>query len=311
MTTRKQSTRRRLGKGLGSLISTPVAVESPPGPPAAEVEEMVLRNDGIPVDAVRPNPHQPRKHFDEQSLEALAESIRTAGVMQPIVVRPQGDTFELVAGERRLRAAQRAGLETIPAIVREADDRQMAELSLIENLQREDLNPIERAEAFQGLIDEHDMSHDAVGKLVGMNRSTVTNHLRLLELDDQVQQLVRMKLLGLAHARALLALKTPDHVTKLAARVAREGLSVRATEQEVKRLNRRGGSEPPTPRTATARRAHFADLEKRLSDHLGTRVQLRPGKKRGAGSLVVEFYNPAQFEGLMERLGFEPDAGIR
>jgi ParB family chromosome partitioning protein len=307
MTTKKQANRRRLGKGLGSLISTPVAVETKP-PAAVEAGEPAAppadSSSGIPVGAVRPNPLQPRKHFDEQSLEALAASIRTAGLMQPIVVRRTGDGYELVAGERRLRAAQRAGLETIPAIVREADDREMAELALIENLQREDLNPIERAEAFQRLIDDHGLVHQQVGELVGMDRSTVTNHLRLLDLEDEVQQLVRMGLLGLGHARALLALKDRSHLTRIAAKVAREGWSVRSTETEIKRINRKSGAEPPTPRSPTARRAHLADLEKRLSDHLGTRVQIRPGKKTGSGTMAVEFYNPAQFEGLMERLGF-------
>jgi ParB family chromosome partitioning protein len=302
MTTRKQSSRRRLGKGLGSLISAPVGVESPPAA-SGEVAAAASPAEGIPIATIRPNPLQPRRHFDEQSLGTLADSIKSAGVMQPVVVRRAAGGYELVAGERRLRAAQRAGLESIPAIIREADDRAMAELSLVENLQREDLNPIERAEAFQRLIDDHALSHEQVGALVGMDRSTITNHLRLLELNDQVRQLVREKLIGLAHARALLALKEVSLVTKLAARVAREGMSVRVTEQEVKRLNRKSG-EPPAPRMPTARKANFADLEKRLSDHLGTRVQLRPGKKRGAGSMVVEFYNAAQFEGLLERLGF-------
>ncbi|MHC4946777.1 MAG: ParB/RepB/Spo0J family partition protein [Planctomycetota bacterium] len=305
-TTRKQATapgRRRLGKGLGSLISTPTKVDVLPdddGPVS-----------GLPLDSVHPNPAQPRKHFDEQSLDALAASIRSAGVMQPIVVRTrQGGGYELVAGERRWRAAQRAGLKVIPAVVREANDRQAAELSLIENLQREDLNPIERGEAFRRLINDFGLKHQDVGDLVGMDRSSVTNHLRLLELDDQIQEVVRMGLLGLGHARALLSLKAEDERRRLALKAAREGWSVRATEREIGRRVRRSGAAGPEeepPRPISPRQAHLADLERRLSEHLGTRVRIRPGKKKGTGSLVVEFYDTAQFEGLVQRLGFKLD----
>jgi ParB family chromosome partitioning protein len=320
MPTRKETTqRRRLGRGLGSLISAPTNVEGAPGDaPAATTTATATATatkpadsgaTGLPLASIQPNPHQPRKDFDEQALDALASSIRAAGVMQPVVVRPRADgTYELVAGERRWRAAQRAGLETIPAIVREADDRQAAEWSLIENLQREDLNPIERAMAFRSLIDEFGLKHQQVGEIVGMDRSSVTNHLRVLELDDQIQDVVRLGLLGLGHARALLALPEPADRRRLALKAAREGWSVRATEREVGRLAKRGGSTPSAPEEApvslSPRRAHLADMERRLGEHLGTKVHIRPGKKKGSGSVLIDFYDAKQFEGLMDRMGF-------
>jgi ParB family chromosome partitioning protein len=197
----------------------------------------------------------------------------------------------------------------MPAIVRQADDRQVAEWSLIENLQREDLNPIERAYAFRRLSDEFGMTHQEVGQVVGLDRSSVTNHLRLLDLDDQIQDVVRLGLLSLGHARTLLSLRDPDLRRRVALKAAREGWSVRATEREVNRLSKReeGESDGPT-RSINTRRAHLADIERRLSEHLGTKVAIRPGKKKGSGSLVVSFYDGAQFEGLMERFGFPVDS---
>ncbi len=315
MPTRKDAatpSRRRLGKGLGSLMSArPVEVAPPPEPHSPSAPPDAPSGPGqIPIHDIHANPVQPRKDFDEQALEALADSIRSAGIMQPVIVRPRAaGGYELVAGERRWRAAQRAGLEAMPAIVRQADDRQVAEWSLIENLQREDLNPIERADAFRRLSDEFGMTHQEVGQVVGLDRSSVTNHLRLLDLDDQIQDVVRLGLLSLGHARTLLSLRDPDLRRRVALKAAREGWSVRATEREVNRLSKRedGGSDGPT-RSINTRRAHLADIERRLSEHLGTKVGIRPGKKKGSGSLVVSFYDGAQFEGLMERFGFPVDS---
>jgi ParB family chromosome partitioning protein len=305
--------RRRLGKGLGSLISAPVKVE-PKGetsPPPVKPDAVAGGSDGLsslPIDKVRANPNQPRKTFDEKALDALSASIQSAGVMQPIVVRQASrGTYEIIAGERRWRAAQRAGLGSIPAVVRTADDRQSAEWSLIENLQREDLNPIERAEAFRRLIDEFQLRHQDVGELVGLDRSSITNHLRLLELDDELQDLVRSGLLGQAHARALLAIANNDMRRQVAIRAVREEWSVRAVEREAGRHAGGGGggaAGPPAAPVATARRANLADLERRLADHLGTKVRIRPGKKKGSGTLAIEFYDSPQFEGLMRQMGF-------
>ncbi|MCP3904961.1 MAG: ParB/RepB/Spo0J family partition protein [Planctomycetes bacterium] len=312
---RKQASppRRRLGKGLGSLISAPVKVEpkgdaeSPPVDPAA-VAGAADGLSSLPIALIRANPKQPRKTFDDKSLDALSASIQSAGVMQPIVVRTvSGGTYEIVAGERRWRAAQRAGLESIPAVIRTADDRQSAEWSLIENLQREDLNPIERAEAFRRLIDDFELRHQDVGELVGLDRSSVSNHLRLLELDDELQDLVRSGLLGQAHARALLAITNLELRRKIAIRAVREEWSVRAVEREAGRhsgARTAGGPVAPEVAPTTARRANLADLERRLSDHLGTRVRVRPGKKKGSGSLVIEFFDSPQFEGLIRQMGF-------
>jgi len=312
---RKQAspTRRRLGKGLGSLISAPVNVEPKASPPPPADSSVAGRPEGVSslrIDLIKANPKQPRKAFDEKALDALSSSIQSAGVMQPIVVRQaDGGTYEIIAGERRWRAAQRAGLGVIPAVVRTADDRQSAEWSLIENLQREDLNPIERAEAFRRLIDEFQLRHQDVGELVGLDRSSVSNHLRLLELEDELQDLVRSGLLGQAHARALLAITNSELRRQIAIRAVREEWSVRAVEREAGRhgdgRRREGPGDPPSAApVASARRANLADLERRLADHLGTRVRIRPGKKKGSGTLTVEFYDSPQFEGLMRQIGF-------
>lgn len=332
----KSAGRRRLGRGLGSLISAPVRVDIPESstersgpdsasgrtPPAGhDRPASALEHDGadrtaasagvetIPVGDIRPNPRQPRQQFDDHSLATLAESIRTAGLMQPIVVRPGGaDTFELIAGERRWRAAQLIGMERIPAVVREVDDHQAAEWSLIENIQREDLNPIERAEAFRRLIDEFGLTQQQLAERVGIDRSNVTNHLRLLELDSVVRDLVMQGLLNLGHARAVLGIINLKERQQLAARAVREGWSVRTVEQRVRRATASGdgGSSTEGPaEPATGRAAHLKDLERRLGEHLGTKVEVRPGSKQGTGRLVISFYDNDQFEGVLQRLGFD------
>jgi ParB family chromosome partitioning protein len=283
----------------------------------------------VPVTAIRPNPHQPRSKFDQQALERLAESIRTAGVMQPITVRPRNDTlaggvagersYELVAGERRWRAAQLAGLTHVPAIVRELDDRQVAEWALIENVQREDLNPIERAVAFRSLVEQFKLSHDQIAQRVGVDRSSISNLLRLLTLHPDIQQFVRDSVLSLGQAKALAALADHKHQLVVASRVIKSGLSVRQVESAVRdlvgALSQGGdagtGGHPRFAASGTseikARAPHLQDLEQQIGQQLKTKVQVHPGRKKGTGSLVIHFYSLDQFDALLAKLGVQPE----
>ncbi len=228
--------------------------------------------------------------------------------MQPIIVRPTGsgqDGYEIVTGERRWRAAQIADLARIPAIVRDLNDRQLAEWALIENLQREDLNPIERAEAFSKLIDQFGLSHEEAGSRVGMDRSSISNHLRLLGLSEPVKQLIREGLLSMGQARALAGLSDVDQQRMLAERAVRQGMSVREVESAVRRFTK-GGTISTKARQRSSS-PYLADLEKQIAEQLGTKVHIRAGRKKGAGTLSIEFYSLDQFDALVGRLGVHTD----
>jgi ParB family chromosome partitioning protein len=244
----------------------------------------------VPVSSIRPNPNQPRRHFDEESLSSLAASVRELGVLQPILVREAGEgEYELIAGERRWRAAKRAGLPTIPVVVRTADDLSSLEQAVVENLHRQDLNPLEEAAAYQQLIEDFSMTHDQLATRVGKSRATVTNMLRLFQLPPAIQKLVAEGSLSAGHARALLG--TPDRAFQesLARRAVQEGLSVRAVEEAVRA---RGDGEPSTNEAAARgprlRQAGMHELEQLLSEHLATRVKVQETAKAG-GKVVVEF----------------------
>lgn len=327
-----RSRRRRLGRGLDSLIAKPVAVDVEPSGGAGQHDGRPGDTDGVPVarapgdspppthpgrdednglrmvplDAIRPNSHQPRRSFDEESLQSLAASIRSAGVMQPVVLRPtENNGYELVAGERRWRAARIVGLDRIPAIVRDIDEQTAAELALVENLQREDLNPIERAEAFRHLANDFALTHQQIADRVGLKRASVSNHLRLLELDPDTRQALEQGHLTLGHARALLAITNDSARRSLAGRTIARGWSVRELERRIRQgsdANKRGNAaaDPKLP-------AHLQDLQNRLGEHLGTKVRIHPGRKNGAGRLTIDFYSLDEFEGLLERLHFSPD----
>lgn len=310
---------RKLGRGLHALIGTPVqirAVVTEPKVPAvvpATADPIAQGGGGeqirmIPLDQIVPNRRQPRTDFDESSIASLAESIRTAGVMQPILVRPLAQGYELIAGERRWRAARLAGLPALPAFIRAVDDQAAAELALIENIQREDLNPIERAHALRRLVDEFALTHQQLAERVGLDRATVTNLLRLSELDQSTADLVRSGALSQGHAKALLSLHDASVRGRFATRAATEGWSVRELERRVQQMVK-GGTALPKPPTAeslevTARDANVADLERQISEHLGTRVTLHLGRKKGSGRLTLDFYSLDQFDGLMARIGF-------
>jgi len=270
--------RSGLGKGLGALIPTEVM-----GDRSSALLE-------VPITAVHPNPGQPRTHFDEDSLTSLAASIREVGVLQPVLVRTTGEgTYQLIAGERRWRAARRAGLQTIPVIVREADEVASVETALVENLHRQDLNPLEEAGAYQQLIEDFGLTHEQVATRVGKSRTAITNTLRLLGLPPSVQKLVQEGQLSAGHARALLG--TPDRAfqEELARRAVAEDLSVRAVEDAVRARNESGGA--PLPEGATRRSKlpppGVLELEELLSAHLETRVKVNLGPKKG--KVTIEF----------------------
>jgi len=274
-----------LGKGLGALI--------PPGT-TLEVEAGGLEE--LPTASIRPNRFQPRDHFDEEALGSLADSIREVGLLQPVLVRPVDDGYELIAGERRWRAARRVGLQTIPALVRPSDDATALEHALVENLHRDNLNPLEEAAAYQQLIEDFGLTHDAVAAQVGRSRASVTNALRLLQLPPAIQKLVHDGRLDMGHARALLG--TPDRgfQEQLAKRAVDEGLSVRAVEDAIREHESRpengeqGATATSGARTTTRsalRPPGLLELEELLGDHLETRVRISMGSARG--KVVVEF----------------------
>ncbi|MEM0915116.1 MAG: ParB/RepB/Spo0J family partition protein [Planctomycetota bacterium] len=322
----------RLGRGLQSLMSAPpspsaVAVESSPTPaqpaaaiaPAASPEEPAATTPDangesvfhVELNRVRPNRHQPRQRWDDGSLDGLAASIREQGVMQPIVVRPGVDAgeYELVAGERRWRAAQRAGLSAVPALLRELTDEQSAQWALVENVQREDLNAMDRAEAVQGLVDQFGLTHAEVAGRLGLQRATITNLTRLLGLAPTVRAMVRDGLLSMGHARALAGLADEKQQVALAERIVREGLSVRQVEAAVRAFHVEPDVEPTPSSPATP--AHLTELERDIADRLGLRVKLKTGRAKGSGSLEIKFATLDEFDSLLGRLNVSMSAGVQ
>lgn len=286
-----------LGKGLGALI--------PAGAPTPGVGMQQLS-----IGSIRPNRHQPRGHFDEETLASLADSIREVGVLQPILVRETAEGYELIAGERRWRAARRVGLQTVPAIVRGADDVSSLQQALIENVQREELKPLEEAAAYQQLIEDFELTHDEVARRVGRSRATISNTLRLLQLPPSVQRLLQQGSLHMGHARALLG--TPDRAfqEQLAKRAAAEGLSVREVEAAVRLREETPGKR--VARTQTKLRPPgLMELEELLGDYLETRVQVSMGPKRG--KVVIQFATLEDLERVYRVItegGPAPDSGL-
>ena len=279
--------RKSLGKGLDALL--PKALEDPPAP-----------RDGLSalaVETVYRSPHQPRRRINEEGIEELAASIRSQGLLEPIIVRPRAEGgYEIVAGERRWRAAQRVGLESIPALIRDIDDRQAMAIALIENIQREDLNPLEEAAAFKRLQAEYDMTHEEIADAVGRTRPAVSNLLRLLNLAPGVRRMIDDGQLEMGHARALLALPVDEQVAA-GREVARRSLSVRQTEALVKRLlsGETPGAEPgPDPDTRR--------LERSTSDHLGAPVTITTNAK-GRGRIVIRYTSLDELDGILGRMG--------
>jgi ParB family transcriptional regulator, chromosome partitioning protein len=277
--------RSGLGKGLDALI--PGGSGAVSGSGAAQVA----------IDSVAHNPRQPRQSFKESELLELAASIREHGIIQPLIVAPaMGGTYTLIAGERRLQAARRAGLTKVPVVIRSASDQQLLELALIENVQRADLNPIEEAQAFQHLAKEFGLSHDAIATRVAKSRVAVTNTLRLLDASAAVKQALVDSKISEGHARALLALSSAKAQEIALQRVLNLDLSVRQTELLARKLS----GQRPVPKKKPRRSADVADVEKRLRASLGTKVALKAGKK--GGTLTIHYYSDEELEALLERL---------
>jgi ParB family chromosome partitioning protein len=280
--------RKVLGRGLETLI--PAAMST--GTATLEMPPSGVQQ--LPLGAISSNPYQPRKRFDEDTIRELASSVRSRGVLQPIVVRQRDEnSFQLVAGERRLRAASLAGLTQIPAIIRDVDDREMLEIALIENIQREDLNPLEEARAYQALIDKAQLTQAEVSERVGKQRASITNTLRLLLLPAEVQEMVSRETFTAGHARALLSLPNAGEQLIAARYVQAKGFSVRRTEAYIRRKLRRQHARAPK-----ARAADLAECEIKLQQKFGTHVSIAPGRK--GGKVVFEYYGREDLERLLE-----------
>jgi ParB family chromosome partitioning protein len=316
-----QSPQPKLGRGLGRLIpvKAPVAVKAVVEPvqsktaiiesTEAPIHEPAHRRIlDVSVDSIVPNTRQPRRDFEPKSIRELAESIRSSGLLQPIVVRPvigSSGQFELIAGERRWRASKELGWRSIPAIVMQATDQDSGVWALIENVHRADLNPIDRSLALQRLASEFRLTHEALAERVGLDRTTVTNLLRLAELDPVSTELVRKGVLSQGHAKALMGIQNTKTRGTLAESAARGDWSVRALEQEVQRLNRSSIDVPRGTQT-DRRKAHIDGLEKKISQVLGTEVRISTGRKPNTGKLTISFYSIEQFEGILASMGLKP-----
>ena len=284
-----------LGKGLSALMGGAGKLATPE--PVAERGETVRQ---VSRSNIIPSPLQPRKTFRPEELVEMVDSIRERGIIQPLIVRLVNGKYEIIAGERRWRAAAEAGLETLPVIVREASNRDVLELALIENLQRADLNPIEEAEAYARLMKEFTLTQEQVARQVGKGRAVVANAVRLLTLPEQIRAWIGTGDLSVGHAKVLLGLASAGEQTLAAERIRKESLTVRATERLVESM--RAGSRPATKRKAAAAtsEAIFADLEKRLQQHVGTRVRIVG--KAGAGRIEIHYFSPPDLERILQLL---------
>jgi ParB family chromosome partitioning protein len=277
--------KKALGKGLKALI----------GEPEEFARYEATSTNRIDIDLIEPNPDQPREDFDERQLAELVSSIKAEGVLQPIIVRQIGDRYQIIAGERRWRAAVKAGFMSIPATIREAADADILKIALIENLLRQDLNPIEEANAYKSLIDRHDLTQETVARYVGKDRSTIANTLRLLALPSAIQTHVSRGTLSMGHARALLSVQDPSAQLDLCRRVVDEELSVRQVERLAKRAARPRKARSPVTVDPDVRR-----VEEELQRALGAKVRIRLGGKRGRIEII--FSSPDELEGLVARL---------
>jgi ParB family transcriptional regulator, chromosome partitioning protein len=291
-----------LGRGLSALI--------PGAPEAGETSTGLLE---VPANAIAPNPKQPRSRFDDETLSELAASIREVGILQPIVVRRAGQGYEVVTGERRLRAAKLAGLATVPVVLRDSEDADLLREALIENIHREDLNPVELAEAFRQLLDDLGLKQEELADRVGVSRSHIANTIRLLALPLEVQQLLSDDRLSAGHARALLALGEAEAITSLSLRVVAEDLSVRETEEIVRRYVEAPAAKEPRAKEASSEPKddpNLAEVEEILSEQLATRVSIRMGRKRG--QVLIEFGSADDLERIVSEIvgsgpGLAPD----
>ncbi len=328
-------TERRLGRGLSSLVSSqppPVDPEPikkktsttktiPPSPKTTgqvkrptsseadlSLPESDIQAKSVPIDSLGPNPFQPRGDADQASIKPLAESIRQSGMLQPITVRQHEGRLQIIAGERRWWAARSLGMSTVPILLRSATDEQMVELALIENIQREDLNAIDRAQAYRVFCARFSLRPDDVAKRLGEDRSTVSNYLRLLDLPGPIRDLVAQGHVSMGHARCLLGVTADDRRWQLAEAVVRNELSVRALEEIVRREKTREQDTPePATKGTPARSPHLQNIERLFEQAVKTKVTIREGRRKGTGRITIEYFSLDDFDRISELLGVDAD----
>lgn len=290
---------RGLGKGLDSLIPNAIGETKAKKEVKQNISETKEPQTLVKITMVEPNREQPRKNFDEDTLQELADSIKQYGLLQPILVQDRKDHYEIIAGERRWRASKLAGLKEVPVIIRNYTEQEIVEISLIENIQREDLNPIEEAQAYKRLLTEFNLKQDEVAERVSKSRAAVTNSIRLLKLSDDVQRMVVDEMISTGHARALLSVDNPEEQYNLAQKIFDEKLSVRDVEKLVKNLHK-----PAKPKKLDdkALQAIYQDIEEKLKQKLSTKVTVS-SKGNGAGKIEIEFYNHEDLDRLLEMIG--------
>ncbi|MDB6066002.1 MAG: ParB-like partition protein [Pedosphaera sp.] len=302
-----------LGRGLGALLSgsPPAGKPAAPAPAAnaaispAPLPEYGERVQRVALSRVRPCSFQPRKKFSDEALRELADSIREQGIVQPLIVRERDGHFELIAGERRWRASQLLGLTEVPVIVRQADDRAVLELALIENLQRENLNPIEEAHGYSQLIEQFQLKQEEVATKVGKSRAVVANALRLLKLTSAIQEAIRDGLISVGHAKVILGLPSEKHQKVAVDRILKEGLNVRQTETLVARLQAGGTTKAPGSITPLVHDANVVDVENKLRERFGAKVRLKYSK--GKGSVEISFFSDDDLERILQIVGVKVD----
>ena len=296
------ASRKGLGKGIDSLIPNMVGETKVKEKPAVE-QKKSADSEGpetmVKITMVEPNREQPRKNFDEDALQELADSIKQFGLLQPILVQDRKDHYEIIAGERRWRASRMAGLKEVPVIIRNYTEQEIVEISLIENIQREDLNPIEEAQAYKRLLTEFNLKQDEVAERVSKSRAAVTNSIRLLKLSDEVQQMVIDEMITTGHARALLAIEDAEEQYNVAQRIFDEKLSVRDVEKLVKNLHKPTKTKKVDDKTMLL---IYQDIEEKLKRRLSTKVTVTP-KGEGAGKIEIEFYNNDDLDRLIDLMG--------
>lgn len=290
-TTPKRRKKMALGKGLGALI---------PGGDSAGEKEFLF----CPVERIHPNPYQPRREFSEEDLAELSQSIREQGIIQPLIVRNGRDGYELIAGERRLRAARMAGLARVPVVVKELSDAGLLEMSLVENIQREDLNPVEESDAYHRLMTEFGMTQEEVAGRVGKSRSAVANFLRLRQLPNEIRKTLADGSISLGHAKVIMGAETPVLQKTLWRQVITKGLSVRETERLRQRLNAENAAKSPPP--PTSEEIYFGSVEENLSKRLGTKVRIRRRGKKG--KVVIDFYGDEDLNRLLQLFQLDDSA---
>ena len=285
-----------LGKGLANLFSEDAIEEEK----EVVVKEVIVKEPSdtmLKITEVEPNRNQPRKNFDEDLLQELADSIKQYGIIQPLIVQKRDDYYEIIAGERRWRAAKLAGIKEVPVIIKDYTDKEIMEIALIENIQREDLNPIEEAMAYKNLIDEYNLKQDEVAQWVSKSRATVTNAMRLLKLTEEVQRMLTEDMISSGHARALLAVENQEMQIELANKIFDEKLSVRETEKLVKQLN--NPKKKPDKKEDIPNKAVYEDIEEKLKSKVGSKVRLNY-KANGKGKIEIEYYSNAELERIYD-----------